>query len=79
FGEWEGGEYNSVMSGAVHIELKFLLADSGKCWDGKMDESVFQIMRWGAQNEGNFYVDNILFLDSDGDSLPLMKSADNAG
>lgn len=72
FGEWEGGEYDSVMSGAVHIQLKFLLAESGQCWNGEMDESVFQIMRWGAQNEGNFYIDNILFLDADGNSIPLM-------
>lgn len=74
FGEWEGGEYDSVMSGAVHIELKFLLAESGQCWNGDMDESVFQIMRWGAQNEGNFYIDNILFRDSSGNSIPLIAN-----
>lgn len=75
FSEWEGGEYNFEMSGAVHVAMKFLLADGGKCWDETMEEATFQIMRWGAQNEGNFYVDNIVFLDGDGNSLPIEKSA----
>lgn len=74
FGDWEGGEYNSERSGAIHIELKFLLAISGQCWDGKSDESNFLIMRWGAQNEGNFYIDNIIFYDENKNSLPIEKS-----
>ncbi len=74
FAEWEGGEYNFEMSGAVHVTFKFLLADGGQCWDGDMDEATFQIMRWGAQNEGNFYVDNIVFFDSDRNSLPIERS-----
>lgn len=74
FADWEGGEYNFEMSGAVHVTFKFLLADGGKCWDGSMDEATFQIMRWGAQNEGNFYIDNIVFFDGDGNSLPIERS-----
>lgn len=74
FSEWEGGEYNFEMSGAVHVEMKFLLAAGGKCWDETMEEATFQIMRWGAQNEGNMYVDNIVFRDEDGNSLPIEKS-----
>lgn len=74
FSEWEGGEYNFEMSGAVHAEMKFLLAAGGKCWDETMEEATFQIMRWGAKNEGNMYVDNIVFLDEDGNSLPIEKS-----
>lgn len=73
FGAWEGGEYNFEMSGPIHIEMKFLLAPSGKIWDGEMKEAVFQVMRWGAQNEGNFYVDNIIFKDGEGNSLPIEK------
>lgn len=73
FGEWEGGEYNFEMSGPVHITLKFLLAVAGRHWDETMTEGTLQIMRWGAQNEGNFYLDNILFLDEDGKSLPIEK------
>lgn len=76
FSEWEGGEYNFEMSGAVHVEMKFLLAAGGRCWDETMDEATFQIMRWGAQNEGNMYVDNIVFLDEEGNSLPIEKSAE---
>lgn len=71
FGDWEGGEYDFERSGAIHIELKFLLAVSGQCWDGESDESTFLIMRWGAQNEGNFYIDNIVFYDEDKKSLPI--------
>ena len=70
FGEWSGGEYNFEMSGAAHAEFKFLLADSGQCWDDTMEEAVFLVMRWGAQNEGNMYIDNIVFYDKDGNSLP---------
>lgn len=74
FRDWEGGEYNFVMSGAVHLELKFLLAVSGQCWESNMDEATLMIMRWGAQNEGNFYVDNIVFYDENKNSLPIEKS-----
>lgn len=74
FGDWEGGEYNFERSGAVHIELKFLLASSGRCWDGETDEATFLIMRWGSQNEGNFYIDNIVFYDENKNSLPIEKS-----
>lgn len=75
FGEWSGGEYNFEMSGAAHAEFKFVLAAGGQCWDETMEEAVFLIMRWGAQNEGNMYVDNIVFYDENGDSLPIEKSA----
>lgn len=75
FAEWEGGEYNFEMSGAAHVEMKFLLALGGKCWDETMEEATFQVMRWGAQNEGNFYIDNIVFKDEDGNSLPIEKAA----
>ena len=79
FSEWEGGEYNFEMSGAVHVKFKFLLAESGQCWDETMPEATFMIMRWGAKNEGNFYVDNIVFYDEDGNSLPIEISEGNAG
>ena len=78
FGEWSGGEYNFEMSGAAHGEFKFVLAASGQCWDETMEEAVFLIMRWGAQNEGNMYVDNIVFYDEDGKSLPIEKTASEA-
>ncbi|MCM1132571.1 MAG: hypothetical protein NC340_03775 [Ruminococcus flavefaciens] len=74
FGDWEGGEYNFRMSGAVHLELKFLLAESGQCWESDMDEATLMIMRWGSQNEGNFYIDNIVFYDENKNSLPIEKS-----
>lgn len=75
FAEWEGGEYNFEMSGAAHVEMKFLLALGGQCWNETMEEATFQIMRWGAQNEGNLYVDNIVFFDEEGNSLPIDKAA----
>lgn len=74
FAEWDGGEYNFEMSGAVHVEFKFLLSLGGQCWNETMEEATFQIMRWGAQNEGNFYIDNIVFFDEEGNSLPIDKA-----
>ncbi len=74
FGEWSGGEYYFDMSGAAHAEFKFVLAAGGQCWDEAMDEAVFLIMRWGAQNEGNMYIDNIVFYDEEGNSLPIEKT-----
>ena len=71
FSEWDGGEYNYEMSGPAHVQFKFLLADGGQCWDSSMTEATFLVMRWGAQNEGNFYIDNIVFYDADGKSLPV--------
>lgn len=74
FGEWSGGEYNFDMSGPAHVEFKFLLAAAGQCWDETMTEATFLVMRWGVQNEGNFYIDNIVFYDEDGNSLPIEKT-----
>lgn len=74
FGDWESGEYNFRMSGAVHLEFKFLLAVSGQHWTSDMDEATFMIMRWGAQNEGNFYIDNIVFYDENKNSIPLRNT-----
>lgn len=78
FSEWEGGEYNFETSGPVHVTMKFLLAATGQCWDETMEEATFQIMRWGAQNEGDMLIDNIVFLDADGNSVPLSVSTDDA-
>ena len=71
FSEFEGGEYNFEMSGAVHVEFKFLLADGGLCWDETMEDANFLVMRWGSENESNLYIDNIVFCDEDGNSIPL--------
>lgn len=71
FGDWESGEYNFLMSGNIHLELKFLLAVSGQCWTSDMEEATLMVMRWGAQNEGNFYIDNIVFYDENKNSLPI--------
>lgn len=74
FGEWSGGEYNFPMSGAVHAEFKFLLYSAGKHWDETMEEATLLVMRWGAQNDSNFYIDNIVFYDEEGNSLPINLS-----
>lgn len=72
FAEVQGGEYNLSMSGAVHGEFKFLLADTGYCWDEKMDDANFLIMRWGSENQSNLYIDNIVFFDENHNSIPLV-------
>ena len=71
FAEFQGGEYNLDMSGAVHGEFKFFLAESGLCWSENMDDANFLIMRWGIENVSNFYIDNIVFYDIDGNSIPI--------
>lgn len=73
FGEFAGGEYNFDMSGAVHAEFKFLLAAGGQKWSAEMEDANFLVMRWGIQNESNLYIDNIVFYDEDGNSIPLIK------
>lgn len=72
FAGFEGGEYNLSMSGAVHGNFKFLLAETGFCWSEKMDDANFLIMRWGSENQSNLYIDNIVFFDENGNSIPLV-------
>ena len=71
FAETQGGEYNLEMSGAVHCEFKFLLAETGYCWDESMNDANFLIMRWGSENKSNLYIDNIVFFDENHNSIPL--------
>lgn len=73
FSEFGGGEYNFDMSGAVHVQFKFLLAAGGQKWSSEMEDANFLIMRWGLQNESNLYIDNIVFYDEDGNSIPIIK------
>lgn len=73
FSEFGGGEYNFEMSGAVHAQFKFLLAAGGQKWSADMTDANFLIMRWGLQNQSNLYIDNIVFYDENGDSIPLAK------
>ena len=73
FDEFMGGEYNFEMSGAVHGQFKFLLADSGVCWSEEMTDANFIIMRWGLSNEADLYIDNIIFYDEDGNSIPIVN------
>ena len=74
FGEFSGGEYTFDMSGAVHAEFKFLLAASGKKCSTDMEDANFLIMRWGLQNESNLYIDNIVFYDENGESIPVQEN-----
>ena len=73
FKEFSGGEYNFETSGNVHAVFKFLLADSGQCWSEDMEDANFLIMRWGVANESDLYIDNIVFYDEDGNSIPLLN------
>lgn len=73
FSEYSGGEYNFDMSGAVHVQFKFLLAQGGLIWANDMEDANFLVMRWGLQNQSNLYIDNIVFYDEEGNSIPLAK------
>lgn len=72
FQEFSGGEYDFETSGPVHAQFKFLLADSGLCWSEEMEDPNFLIMRWGIANESDLFIDNIVFFDEDGNSIPLI-------
>lgn len=87
-GEWYGftdfsasgvNEYDLERSDAYHVTFKFLLAASGRKWDAGMTEPYFQLMRWGMQNISDLYIDNIVFLDDEGNSIPLTLSDGWAG
>ena len=75
FQEFSGSEYNFDMSGAVHGVFKFLVYDGGLCWADGMEDANFLIMRWGIDNQSNLYVDNIVFYDGDGCSIPIQSTA----
>lgn len=75
FAEFSGGEYTYDFSEAVHVQFKFLLAASGQKWSNDMDDANFLIMRWGSQNNSNLYIDNIVFYDEEGNSIPTVKTA----
>ena len=77
FKEFSGGEYNFETSGNVHAVFKFLLADSGLCWTEDMEDANFLIMRWGIANESDMYIDNIMFYDEDGKSIPLAERTED--
>lgn len=74
FSEFSGGEYDFELSGAVHGEFKFLLADGGLCWTEDMTDANFLIMRWGISNEADLYIDNLVFYDEDGNSIPIANT-----
>ena len=73
FKEFAGGEYDFEVSGAVHGEFKFLLADGGMCWSEDMTDANFLIMRWGISNEADLYIDNIVFYDENDNSIPIIN------
>ena len=73
FQEFDGGEYDFETSGPVHVKFKFLLADSGQCWSEDMEDPNFLIMRWGIANESDLYIDNLVFFDEDGNSIPVQS------
>ncbi|MDE7121045.1 MAG: hypothetical protein K2O42_02670 [Oscillospiraceae bacterium] len=54
-----------------HVELEFVLAESGKCWDSSVQDVNVIVMRRGMQDSSDFYVDNLVFYDVEGNSIPL--------
>jgi hypothetical protein len=72
FAEFAATDYTHERSGACHVKFQFFLTKSGKKWSAEMEDPNFLIMRWGAQNNSNIYVDNITFYDESGNSLPLI-------
>lgn len=75
FSEFSGGEYFFEMSGAAHGEFKFVLSKAGMKWTNEMEDANFLIMRWGVANESDLLIDNIVFYDEEGYSIPLAKES----
>ena len=42
-----------------------------------MEDANFLIMRWGIANESDMYIDNIVFYDEDGKSIPLAERTED--
>lgn len=67
--DFEGGEYEKAVSEVIVAERKFLLP--AKKFVSGTEGSVIQLMRWGCEVPYYMYVDNIRFLDKDGNELAL--------
>ncbi|MDE6088534.1 MAG: hypothetical protein K2G25_09135, partial [Oscillospiraceae bacterium] len=72
-------QYNLERSDACHVEFEFLLAESGKCWDSSIETEklYFTIRRIGMENISDSYLDNLVFYDAEGNSIPLHIRAEN--
>ena len=66
---WDCGEYDKAVSDPVTIERKFLLF-SERLVNGTEGTHMI-LMRWGSEVDYNMYVDNIRFLDSDGNAIEV--------
>lgn len=66
---WECGEYDKAVSDPVTIERKFLLY-SERLVNGTEGTHMI-LMRWGSEVDYNMYVDNIRFLDADGNAIAV--------
>lgn len=66
---WECGEYDKAVSDPITIQRKFLLY-SERLVNGTEGTHMI-LMRWGAEVDYNMYVDNIRFLDPDGNAIPV--------
>ncbi|MDE5768884.1 MAG: hypothetical protein K2H82_05815 [Oscillospiraceae bacterium] len=71
--------YNLERSDVCHVEFEFLLAESGKCWDSSIttEKLYFTIQRTGMENVSDVYLDNLVFYDAEGNSIPLHIRAEN--
>ena len=66
---WECGEYDKAVSDPVTVERKFLLY-SERLVNGTEGTHMI-LMRWGSEVDYNMYVDNIRFLDADGNAIDV--------
>lgn len=66
---WECGEYDKAVSDPITIERKFLLY-SERLVNGTEGTHMI-LMRWGSEVDYNMYVDNIRFLDADGNAIAV--------
>ena len=73
---WEYGEYDKAVSDPFTIQRKFLLASERLVNHTPGTHMI--VMRWGADVEYNMYIDNVTFLDDDGNKIDVKVGGEAA-
>lgn len=71
--DYDGGEYDNAVSQPITVERKFLLPAS-RLVSGT-ENTIALLMRWASEVPYNMYIDNIVFLDKDGNQMALTLAA----
>lgn len=78
FSAGDVNQYALERSDACHVEFEFPSDQPGKCWDSSIPEEnlYFTIERLNMENMSDLYLDNLVFYDAEGNSIPLHIHSD---